>query len=64
MLPWLQEGVSSPAIGQIELDLLRTLPNNIYFDNQEAKGVSVKTVPYRPTDVHTGIPLRDIFIIK
>ena len=49
MLPWLQEGVSSPAIGQIELDLLRTLPNNIYFDNQEAKGVSMKinkTVPF------------------
>ena len=29
----------SPAAKQIELDLLRTLPNNIYYENNHSKGV-------------------------
>ena len=29
----------SPAAKQIELDLLRTLPNNIYYENNHSKGI-------------------------
>ena len=31
----------SPAVKQIGLDLLRTLPNNKYYDKQDAGGVSI-----------------------
>ena len=30
----------SPAAKQIELDLLRTLPNNIYYENNHSKGIA------------------------
>ena len=29
----------SPAAKQIELDLLRTLPNNVHYENSHAKGI-------------------------
>ena len=28
----------SPAAKQIELDLLRTMPNNVYYENNHSKG--------------------------
>ena len=34
------EGKPSPAVKQIELDLLRTLPNNKHYDRSDADGVS------------------------
>ena len=33
----------SPAAKQIELDLLRTLPNNIYYENNHSKGLTILT---------------------
>ena len=33
-------GQSSIAVNQIELDLLRTLPTNKYYDKPDAQGVS------------------------
>ena len=35
-----KDSLSSPAEKQIGLDLLRTLPNNKYYDKQNADGVS------------------------
>ena len=37
----LQAGQSSVAVNQIELDLLRTLPTNKYYDKPNAQGVCV-----------------------
>ena len=34
-----QAGQSSVAVNQIELDLLRTLPTNKYYDKADAQGV-------------------------
>lgn len=34
------KGKPSPAVKQIELDLLRTLPNNKHYDKLDADGVS------------------------
>ena len=34
------KGKHSPAVKQIELDLLRTLPNNKHYDKLDADGVS------------------------
>ena len=36
------EGKPSPAVKQIELDLLRTLPNNKHYDKPDADGVGLK----------------------
>ena len=36
-------GKATPAAKQIELDLLRTLPNNKHYDRPDADGVSVAT---------------------
>ena len=33
-------GQTSVAVNQIELDLLRTLPTNKYYDKPDAQGVS------------------------
>ena len=41
MFPMLQAGQSSVAVNQIELDLLRTLPTNKYYDKPDAQGVCV-----------------------
>lgn len=35
-----KKGVYTPSSKQIELDLLRTLPNNKYYDRIESEGVS------------------------
>ena len=34
-----KQGVYTPSAKQIELDLLRTLPNNKYYDKIESEGV-------------------------
>ena len=34
------EGKPSPAVKQIELDLLRTLPNNKHYEKMDSDGVS------------------------
>ena len=36
-----KKGAYSPSAKQIELDLLRTLPNNKYYDTLESEGVSL-----------------------
>lgn len=38
-----KQGVYSPSTKQIELDLLRTLPNNKYYDRIESEGVGGST---------------------
>ncbi len=36
-----KEGVFTPDAKQIEVDLLRTLPNNKYYDHVDSEGVSL-----------------------
>ena len=36
-----KQGIYSPSTKQIELDLLRTLPNNKYYDKLESEGVRI-----------------------
>ena len=38
-----KQGVYLPSAKQIELDLLRTLPNNKYYDTLESEGVRTFT---------------------
>lgn len=40
------KGKHSPAVKQIELDLLRTLPNNKHYDSLDADGVSLRIPVY------------------
>jgi len=48
----LQAGQSSVAVNQIELDLLRTLPTNKYYDKPDAQGVWHACVQSFPTEVY------------
>ena len=48
----LQAGQSSVAVNQIELDLLRTLPTNKYYDKPDAQGVWHACVQPFPTEVY------------
>ena len=46
----------SPAAKQIELDLLRTLPNNIYYENNHSKGIIFQKHNSKFYFHFTGIP--------
>ena len=46
----------SPAAKQIELDLLRTLPNNIYYENNHSKGIIFQKHTTKFYFHFTGIP--------
>ena len=50
------KGKPSPAVKQIELDLLRTLPNNKHYEKLDADGASVLAFPF-----NSFVPLWNFF---
>ena len=51
------EGKPSPAVKQIELDLLRTLPNNKHYDKPDADGVGARLALDNLTTLFSSHPL-------